>query len=106
MKADETAQQLRRILCPLGDTWKDLDVFVTKRVNYGDRPAGCILIAGVSETAERFRGGREEGKWFLNNRTYIDDTTGDVHDKENSQRISQNMESIIENWNSILRRRS
>ncbi len=33
-------------------------IFVTTRVNYGDRPAGCIDVAAVRETAERFGGGK------------------------------------------------
>jgi hypothetical protein len=49
---------------------------VTTRVNYGDRPAGCIAIAAVRETADRFGKGRETAAWFLKNRTYVDDATG------------------------------
>jgi hypothetical protein len=43
-------------------------VFVTKQVNYGDRPAGCIAIAAVRETASRFGEGKEKAAWFLKNR--------------------------------------
>jgi hypothetical protein len=71
--------------------------FVTTRVNNGDRPAGCIAIASVRETAERFRKGRDEAAWFLKNQTYVDDTTGGVHDKENAIRVPADMNSIIEN---------
>jgi hypothetical protein len=42
-------------------------IFVTTRVNYGDRPAGCIAIAAVRETAERFGGGSKKAAWFLKN---------------------------------------
>jgi hypothetical protein len=38
-------------------------VFVTTRFKYGDRPAGCMAIAEVCETAERFRKGKEEAAW-------------------------------------------
>jgi hypothetical protein len=44
-------------------------IFVTTRVNYRDKPAGCIAIEAVRETAERFGGGREKAAWFLKNRT-------------------------------------
>jgi hypothetical protein len=71
--------------------------FVTTRVNNGDRPAGCIAIASVWETAERFRKGRDEAAWFLKNQTYVDDTSGGVHDKENAIRVPADMNSIIEN---------
>ncbi len=39
-------------------------IFVTTKVNYGNRPAGCIAIAAVRETAERLGKGREEAAWF------------------------------------------
>ncbi len=66
-------------------------------MNCGDRSAGCIALAAVRETAERFSKGREEAAWFLKNKTYVDDATGGAHDKENAQCISQDMESIREN---------
>jgi hypothetical protein len=40
---------------------------VTTWVNYRDRPAGCIAIAAMWETAHRFGQGREEAAWFLKN---------------------------------------
>ncbi len=43
----------------------DLIIFVTTKVKYGNRPAGCIAIAAVRETAERFGKGKEEAAWFL-----------------------------------------
>ncbi len=67
-------------------------------VNYGDRPAGCIAIAAIRETAKKFGEG-EEGPWFLRNRTYmyVDDATGAAHAKEHVLWISLDMESITEN---------
>jgi hypothetical protein len=44
VEADEAAQHVRRILWRFGDKSKDPTIFVTTRVNYGDRPAGCIAI--------------------------------------------------------------
>jgi hypothetical protein len=51
-------------------------IFVTTNVNYGDKPEGCIAIAAVRETAERFGEGRGKVAWFLKNHTYVDDTRG------------------------------
>jgi hypothetical protein len=53
VEADEAAQHVRRILWRFGDKIKEPTIFVTTRVNYGDRPAGCIAIAAVRETADR-----------------------------------------------------
>jgi hypothetical protein len=67
------------------------------RVNYGDRPAGCIAIAAVRETATRFGKGKETAAWFIKNRTYVDDATGGASSMEAARRVSQDMEDILEN---------
>jgi hypothetical protein len=69
VEAYEAAQHVRRILWRFGDKSKEPTIFVTMRVNYGDRPAGCIAIAAVRETADCFGKGRETAAWFLKNRT-------------------------------------
>jgi hypothetical protein len=97
VEADEAAQHVRRILWRFGDKSKDPTIFVTTRVNYGDRPAGCIAIAAVRETADRFGTGRETAAWFLKNRTYVDDATGGAGSLEEARRVSQDMEDILEN---------
>jgi hypothetical protein len=97
VEADEAAQHVRRILWRFGDKSKEPTIFVTTRVNYGDRPAGCIAIAAVRETADRFEKGREMAAWFLKNRTYVDDATGGANSAEASRRVSQDMEDILEN---------
>ncbi len=66
-------------------------------MNYGDRPAGCIAIAAVRETADRFGVGRETAAWFLKNRTYVDDATGGGSSMEEDKKVSQDMEDILEN---------
>jgi hypothetical protein len=49
-----------RILWRFGERWQEPTIFVTTRVNYGDRLARCIAIAAVRETASRFGEGKEE----------------------------------------------
>ncbi len=51
----------------VGDRSKEPTIFVITRVNYGDRPAGCIAIAAVRETADCFGEGKETAAWFLKN---------------------------------------
>jgi hypothetical protein len=97
VEADEAAQHVRRILWRFRDKSKDPTIFVTTRVNYGDRPAGCIAIAAVRETADRFEEGRETAAWFLKNRTYVDDATGGASSMEEAKMVSQDMEDILEN---------
>jgi hypothetical protein len=54
MEAEEASQHVRRILWRFGNGGVEPTIFVTTRVNYGDKPEGCIAIAAVRETAERF----------------------------------------------------
>ncbi len=90
------AQHVRRILWRFGDVQKESEIFLTTRVNYGVRPAGCIAIAAVHQTAERFAGGMR-GSLVPKNRTYVDDATGVSWDVENVCHISQDMERVIGN---------
>jgi hypothetical protein len=93
----QAAQHVRRILWRLGDPEVDSFIFVTTRVNYGVRPTGCIAIAAVWETAERFGKGTEEAAWFLKNRTYEDDATGGSMTERNVMRVSADMDNILGN---------
>ncbi len=97
VEADEAAQHERRILSRFGDRTKEPTIFMTTRVNYSDRPAGCIAIAAVRETADRFGKGRETAAWFLKNRTYMDDATRGANSLEAARQVSHDMEDILEN---------
>jgi hypothetical protein len=97
VEADETAQHVRRVLWRFGDRSKEPTIFGTTRVNYGDRPAGCIAIAAVRETASRFGEGKETAAWFLKNRTYVDNATGGASSTEEAKQVSRDMEDILEN---------
>jgi hypothetical protein len=97
VEADEAAQHVRRILWRFGERSQKPTTFVTTRVNYGDRPAECIAIAAVRETATRFREGKERAAWFLKNRTYVDDATGEESSMEAAKQVSQDMEDILGN---------
>jgi hypothetical protein len=97
VEADEAAHHVRRILWKFGERTREPTIFVTTRVNYGDRPAGCIAIAAVRETATRFGEGKEKAAWFLKNRTFVDDATGGAGSVEAAKQVSQDMEDILEN---------
>jgi hypothetical protein len=97
VEADEAAQHVRRILWRFGERAREPTIFVTTRVNYGNRSAGCIAIAVVRETATRFGEGKERTAWFLKNRTNVDDATGGASSVEAAKQVSQDMEDILEN---------
>ena len=63
-------------------------------VNFGDKPAGCIAIAAVRETAEMF-GRDSEAAWFLKNRTYVDDCVAGSNSVPGLMQISKELEEIV-----------
>jgi hypothetical protein len=48
-------------------------VLITNTVYFGDKPAGCIAITAIRETAAMFGADMPEAQWFIQNRTYVDD---------------------------------
>jgi hypothetical protein len=97
VEADESAHHVRRMLWRFREGAREPTIFVTMRVNYGDRPASCITIAAVRETASRFGGGKEKAAWLLKNRTYVDDATGGASTLGAARQVSQDMEDNLEN---------
>jgi hypothetical protein len=93
--ADELAQHLRRVVWRGGNLNKEPDVYLTTTVNFGDKPAGCIAITAVRETARRFQEINPEAAWFIRNRTYVDDATAGADSKEDLMAISRGMEAIV-----------
>jgi hypothetical protein len=90
VEADE-AQHIRRILWRFGKGGENPTVFVTTRVNYGDRLAGCIAIVAVRETAARFGKGKEKVAWFLKNRIFMDNATGGADNMVAAKQVSQDI---------------
>jgi hypothetical protein len=97
VEVDTVAQHVRRILWRFRREGEDPIIFVTTRVNYGDRQAGCIAIAAVHETATRFGKGREMAAWFLKNQTYMDDATGEADSMMAAKQVTHDREDILEN---------
>jgi hypothetical protein len=47
---------MRRVLWRDCDSDKELKIYITTTVTFGDCPAGCIAIAAMRETVERYWG--------------------------------------------------
>jgi hypothetical protein len=77
-----------------GDTSAEMKVYITTTVNFGDKPAGCIAIAAARETAAMDEGKFREAAWFLQNRTYVDDTTAGADSMERLEALSGEMEAV------------
>ena len=95
VEADELAQHLRRVVWRGGELEREPDIYITTTVNFGDRPAGCIAITAVRETAKRFEEICPEAAWFIQNRTYVDDALAGSDEEEKLEVISRGMEAIV-----------
>ena len=62
VQADPVAQHTCRVVWHDGDLQTVPKVYCTSTVNFGDKPAGCIAIAAIKETADL--GGDGEAAYF------------------------------------------
>ena len=92
--ADPVAQHTRRVVWRDGDLEAVPKVYCTTTVNFGDKPAGCIAIAAIKETADLF-GGDGEAAYFLKNRTYGDDCVAGSNSKSELEKISKELEEVV-----------
>jgi hypothetical protein len=63
-------------------------------VNFRDCPAGCIAIAALRETAERYGGDLPEAAWFLKYRTYVDDAVAGSNTRNGLTGLSAALETL------------
>jgi hypothetical protein len=87
---------MRRVVWRYGDEDSKVKVVVTTTVNFGDKPAGCIAIAAVRETASMFGENKPEAQWFIQNRTYIDDCMAGHDILEELKKISEDLDELVE----------
>jgi hypothetical protein len=94
VEADDLAQHTRRILWRDCDDSRELRVYVTMTGNCGDRPAGCITLAAMRETAERYGGDLPEAAWFLKYWTCVDDAVAGANSLDRLKELSAELEVV------------
>ncbi|OBQ34776.1 MAG: hypothetical protein AN484_26520, partial [Aphanizomenon flos-aquae WA102] len=67
---------------------------MTTTVNFGDRPAGCIAIAALRETATLYGEHLPGAQYFLKYRTYVDDATAGADTMAELKKLSSDLEEI------------
>ena len=93
--ASERDQHLRRVLWRNGDSSVEPVVYKTSTVNFGDKPAGCVALTAVRETADLYKTIDEEAAEKLKNDNYVDDVASGAETRERAEEISKNMEVIV-----------
>ena len=93
--ASERDQHLRRVLWRSGDSSTEPTIYKTNTVNFGDKPAGCVALTAVRETADLYRTIDEEAAEKLKDDNYVDDIASGAETKDRAVEISRNMEVIV-----------
>ena len=87
---------LRRLL------WRDCnqkrppDIYSFQTVTFGDRPAGCIVVSALRETASMFADVSERAAYVLQNDSYMDDVLSGEDNMELAKKLVTNVEKIAE----------
>lgn len=88
-------QHIRRVLWRNGDAAQKPKIFITRTVNFGDKPAGCITITALRETADLYKNLDPEAARKLKDDNYCDDLVTGADTKEEAKKISENMDLIV-----------
>ncbi|MFN9910199.1 MAG: hypothetical protein ACK56F_29495, partial [bacterium] len=94
VEADELTQHMRRVMWRYCDDTNEIRESLTTTVNFGDRPAGCIAIAALRETAERYGMDMPDAAWYLKFRTYVDDAVAGSDTQEGMIQLSADLEAL------------
>ena len=94
--ASERDQHLRRVLWRQGDDDKPPKIYKTRTVNFGDKPAGCIALTAVRNTADLYQNMDPGAAEKLKRDNYVDDVASGDNDKESALATSANMDRIVQ----------
>lgn len=92
----ERDQHLRRVLWRDGETDTKPRIFITTRVNFGDKPAGCIAQTALRETAKKYQNLNKDAAMKLIEETYVDDTVSGAGSREEAVKLSVAMDEIAQ----------
>ena len=83
--------------------WKDMDqnveplTYAITTVNMGDRPSATIAQVALRETAEREAHNYPEEACIIKDNAYMDDILGSTTTPEEASRITENIDTILQN---------
>ena len=89
-------QHLRRVLWREGDGNKEPKIFVTRTVNFGDKPAGCVALTALRETAKLYKNIHPEAARKLMDDNYCDDLATGAETRDEAIETSRNMDIIVQ----------
>ena len=90
----EHDQHLRRVLWRDGNTDEKPKIYKTTRVNFGDKPAGCMAQTALRETAKIYQDINKEAASKLIDDTYVDDSKSRAESRDKAEQLSEDMDKI------------
>ena len=96
VRASERDQHLRRVLWRGCEQDKPPKIYKTSTVNFGDKPAGCMSLTCVRNTADLYKTIDPAAAAKLIRDNYVDDMASGDKDKESALRTSANMDRIVQ----------
>ena len=85
---------LRRMLWRDFDVKRSPDVYVFQRVTFGDRPAGCLAVIALQQTADMFSAISPEAARILKQDSYMDDIVSGSDSVENAHELISDIKAI------------
>ena len=96
IKVGERDKHLRRVLWRGDGINTAPKIYTTETVNFGDKPAGCVALTGLRQTADLYQHIDQEAAQKLKDNNYVDDVATGSDTKEQAIRLSTNMDKIVE----------
>ena len=96
VKVIEQDKHVRRVLWRNGDVDVSPKIYKTNTVNFGDKPAGCIALTAVNETADLFRNINPVAADRLKNDKYCDDVASGGKNRVEAELMSKDMDEIVD----------
>ena len=92
------AEEKKKVL-PVRVLWSsepgaEPDIYLTKTINFGDKPAGCTAIVCLNKTAEMFGEENQDARRSLIKDNYVDDTISSAKALEKGIRAVAEKESF------------
>ena len=95
IQASERDQHLRRILWRFGDEGEEPKIFISKKVNFGDKPSGCIALTAKRGTADLYSNINADAAQKLKDDNYVDDIATGADNREDALKLSRDMDEIM-----------
>ena len=85
---------VRRFLWRDFETGRDPDVYIFDRVTFGDRPAGCIVVTALQETAMMFSETKSKASEVILKDSYVDDVVSGAGSLHEAQALAKEVEEV------------